>query len=94
MKIDGIIWLRAIVDKLDRKHNVTPEEVESVLRSNARFRFIERGDVDGEDMYAALGRTFGGRYLIVYFIYKKTHDALIISAREMNKQERRSYGKK
>lgn len=61
MKIEGIIWLRAIVDKLDSKHNVTPDEVEAVLKNNARFRFIERGDVDGEDMYAALGRTFGGR---------------------------------
>lgn len=94
MKIDGILWLRDVVDKLDRKHNVTPDEVELVLRSNPRFRFIERGDVDGEDMYAALGRTFGGRYLIVYFIYKQSQEALIVSAREMTKQERRSYGKK
>ncbi len=35
MKIDGIIWLRAIVDKLDSKHNVTPDKVETVLRNNA-----------------------------------------------------------
>jgi uncharacterized DUF497 family protein len=35
-----------------------------------------------------------GRYLIVFFIYKVAHTALIISARDMNKSERRRYERK
>ena len=59
-----------------------------------RFRFIEIGDVEGEDLYAAMGRTAAGRYLIIYFVYKTTREALIISAREMTKREKRAYAKK
>lgn len=49
--------------------------------------------VEGEDMYVALGRTYAGRYLIVFFIYKLTKDALIVTARDMNKSERKYYAK-
>ena len=59
-----------------------------------RFRFIEAGDVDGEDLYAALGQTEAGRYLVVFFVHKATGDAMVISAREMTKKERRAYAKK
>jgi len=52
------------------------------------------GDVEGEDLYVAMGQTLGGRYLIVYFVHKLNDQALIISAREMTKQERKTYGKK
>ncbi len=41
----------------------------------------------------ALGRSDSGRYLAVLFIYKKTKEALILSARDMARKERRSYGK-
>lgn len=93
MKITGIIWLRDIVDKLSWKHNVTTDEVEEIFNYSPLYRFIETGDVEGENLYAALGQTKAGRYLIVYFIHKKTKEALIISAREMTKKERKTYGK-
>jgi len=41
MKITGIIWLREVVDKLARKHNLTTVEVEEVLHLVRGFRFIE-----------------------------------------------------
>ena len=50
-------------------------------------------DVEGEDLYAAMGRTAAGRYLITYFVYKATMEALIISAREMTQKEQKSYAK-
>ena len=59
-----------------------------------RFRFIEMGDVEGEDLYAAVGRTAAGRYVIIYFVHKRTGEALIISARNMTKKEKRFYAKK
>ncbi len=94
MNITGIVWLRNIVDKLAWKHNVSTDEVEEVFNHSPRFRFIERGDVDGEHLYAALGQTDAGRYLIVFFVFKLTGDALIVSAREMTGKERKWHGKK
>ena len=94
MKIAGLIWLRNIVDKLAWKHNVTTDEVEEVFNLSPRYRFIEPGNVDGENLYAALGRTDAGRYLIVFFIHKITGEALIVSARDMTKSERKTHARK
>jgi hypothetical protein len=93
MRVTGVIWLRDVVDKISWKHHVTTDETEEVLSRRPLYRFIETGDVDGEDLYAALGRTEAGRYLSVFFIHKATGEALIISARDMNKNEKKSYGK-
>jgi uncharacterized DUF497 family protein len=92
MKVTGIIWLRGVVDKLSWKHNVTTDEVEEIFNRSPRYRFIESGDVQGENLYAALGQTEAGRYLIVYFVHKKTGEALVISARDMTRKERKTYG--
>ncbi len=94
MKVNGIIWLRNVIDKLLWKHNVTTDEVEEVFDQTPRYRYIESGDVEGEDLYAAMGQTGAGRYLTVYFVRKLTSEALIVSGRDMTKKERRSYGKK
>ena len=40
-----------------------------------------------------LGQTDAGRYLAVFFVYKKSHDAIVISARDMDAKERREYGR-
>ncbi len=94
MNINGIIWLRDIVDKLEFKHNVTTEEVEETLTNKPKFRFVEKGKRSGEDVYMALGRTDSGRSLSILFIYKKTKEAFILSARDMAAKERKQYGKK
>ena len=94
MKIEGLIWLRSIADKVSAKHQVHPAEVEQTLNNKPEFRFVEKGERKGEDVYLALGQTDAGRYLAVLFIYKKTKDALILSARDMANKERKQYGKK
>jgi len=94
MRIEGVIWLRDIVDKLAFKHHVETDEVEEVLNGKPKFRFVEKGERRGEDVYLALGQTNAGRYLSVLFIYKKTREALILSARDMARKERRRYGRK
>jgi uncharacterized DUF497 family protein len=91
MHIVDIIWLPQVIDKLDWKHNVTPEEVDEVLFGKPFYRKVQKGHVPGEDLYAALGQTEAGRYLIVFFIYKLTHEALVLSARDMDSKERRRY---
>ncbi|MCX7047196.1 MAG: BrnT family toxin [Candidatus Sumerlaeota bacterium] len=92
MRLTGIIWLRNIVDKLEAKHNVTTGEIEEALDSARHFGLVEKGDVEGENLYAARGRTQAGRYLIIFFILKTSGEALIISARDMTRRERRNYG--
>ena len=91
MYVADIIWLPHIVDKLEWKHQVAPAEVEQVVFGRPLFRKTQKGHVPGEDVYAALGQTEAGRYLIVFFVYKQTREALILSAREMDDQERRQY---
>jgi uncharacterized protein len=51
MKISELIWLQPIVDKLETKHNLRPEEVEEVFSNRPEFRFIENGNIAGEDVY-------------------------------------------
>ena len=94
MKIEGCIWYRKIIDKLLWKHHVTREEVEEVLANKPKFTLIEKGKVKNEHLYSARGQTSAGRYLSVLFIYKRTKEALIITARDMDAKERRNYGKK
>ena len=94
MYIADIIWLPQIIDKLAWKHNVMPEEVDQILFGKPFYRKAQKGHIPGEDVYAALGRTNAGRYLIVFFIYKPNREALVLSARDMDKKERRQYERK
>jgi uncharacterized DUF497 family protein len=71
-----------------------PEEVDQILFGNPLYRKVQRGHIPGEDLYAALGQTEAGRYLIVFFIFKSTREALILSARDMNGRERQQYERK
>ena len=91
MNIEGFIWLEDITEKLWRKHHVEVHEVEEVFGNVPYFRFVEKGYREGENVYAALGQTNGGRYLIVFFVYKQNKQALIVSARDMSASERRQY---
>jgi len=92
--INDIIWLNRIVEKLAWKHNVFPSEVEEVLEGNCKFYLKEKGKVEGENLYNALGKAVSGRYLSVFFIRKLGNKALIVTARDMNTNERRRYEKK
>jgi uncharacterized DUF497 family protein len=94
LKISGIIWLEEIVEKIEGRHHVRQGEVREILNSSSHFRFVEKGHRRGENVYSALGQTAAGRYLIVFFVRKKTQQALIVSAREMTDSERRRYEKK
>ena len=62
MKIEGIIWLTEIVEKLAFKHDVEPDEVEELFENKPKIRFVEKGERKGENVYLALGRTVAGRY--------------------------------
>ena len=94
MKIIGLIWLENIVEKLHAKHHVSSEDVEEVFARTPKTMKVKKGNFRGEDVYRALGQTVAGRYLTVFFIHKLSNEALILSARDMDRKERRSYGRK
>ena len=91
MQIDEIIWQQQFVEKIAIKHGVEKTEVEEVLSNRPRFRFVSKGNRAGEDVYSAMGQTDAGRYLIIFFIRKSNRRALVISARDMTRTERRNY---
>ena len=91
MKISGLVWLNDIIAKLEDKHSVEQGEVKEVLGNRPWFRFIEKGHRPGENVYAAFGQTDQGRYLVVFFVFKQDRRALIISARDMTRAERKTY---
>lgn len=94
MKIEGFIWFDDVIEKLDRKHHVFQHEVREIFSVSPQFRFVEKGHRKGENVYSVVGQTLAGRYLIVFFVYKKDKHALILSARDMTHGERKKYGKK
>jgi uncharacterized protein len=91
LKITGFIWLTDIIQKLWQKHGVSQSEAIEVFVNQPRFRFVEKGHRPSENVYAALGRTDAGRYLICFFVYKRDGRALPLSVRDMTRSERRRY---
>lgn len=91
MTITGYVWLEDILEKLEQKHGVFREEVEELLLNTPYIRFVEKGHWEGENVYAAMGQTDDGRYLIVFFVYKTDKRALVVSARDMTDAERKQY---
>ena len=95
MEIAHIICPLNIEEKLEAKHNLRVREARQVLLHHSRIRFVEKGHIKGENVYSALGQSYGGRYLIVFFVYKPSNQTvIIISARDMSNKERKSYGRK
>jgi len=55
VRIDGIIWLENVEQKIWDKHRVRSSEAEALLDSGPHVRFVERGSRGS--LYAALGQT-------------------------------------
>jgi uncharacterized DUF497 family protein len=94
MRVREVIWLPEIEDKLWNKHRITVLEAEEVLFGEPHIRFVEQGHQQGEDLYAANGQTDAGRHVIIFFVLKRDSQALVISARDMEGKERKTYGRK
>lgn len=94
MRVVGFIWLDEILEKIESEHQVTQTEAEEVFDSKFKVKKMSKGHFCGEHVFRALGQTTAGRYLAVFFIHKRTDETLILSARDMDKKERKSYAKK
>jgi uncharacterized DUF497 family protein len=94
MIIKEVIWLSQFADKIKREHHVSQDEVDETFAKQPPVRRMRRGARKGEDLYRAVGQTDAGRYLSIFFIYKGQGRALVISARDADSKEMKSYGKR
>jgi uncharacterized DUF497 family protein len=94
MHINCVVIRDEHAEKIWHKHHVDEDEVRDVLcRRKTFFRRLEKGHVASEDLFGAYGQTEAGRYLSVFFIHKLNHDAFVVSARDMDRKERKRYAK-
>lgn len=86
--IDGFIWEEWVLDKLDWKHAVEPNEVEAAF-FNPPYK-LRRTKAD---KYLLYGRSEEGRYLFIVFAWVG-RQVKVISARDMTEAERRLFRRK
>ena len=88
VKISRFEWDKWNAGHIEERHGLTPEEVEGVFSGRPVVRRVRGG------RFAAYGQTEGGRYLTVIFQIKPGGVIRVVTARDMNRWERRYYLKR
>ncbi|MBU1110721.1 BrnT family toxin [Patescibacteria group bacterium] len=86
-------WDKGNVDKSFLRHQVTNQEAEEVFVNEPKFIIEDDKHSLMEKRYLLWGKTNVGRKLAVIFTFR-VKKIRIISARDMNQKERRSYAQK
>ena len=86
----GFEWDKANSQKIWLKHHATPSECEQIFFHHPLVVADDTRHSHEEDRYYALGQTDTGRSLFVVFTIRRTL-IRVISARDMNRKERRVY---
>jgi len=87
---EGFDWSGGNADKNREKHGVTPQESEQVFFNRPFIVAHDVGHSGKERRLYALGQTDQGRDLFIAFTMRGRH-VRVISARDMNRRERRVY---
>jgi len=85
---DGFDWLEEVIEKLSRKHNVQQDEVEECFHQR-RYK-VRTGK---NNIYYLYSQSQSGRYLFIVFAWRNRL-IRVISARDMDSQERIQYRRK
>lgn len=87
---NGFEWDKHNSEKIRTKHGVTPAECEQVFFNIPVIAGDDEKHSKNESQFYVLGQTDSGRLLFLVFTIR--NDKLrVISARDMNKKERRAY---
>jgi len=89
----GFQWDRGNIDKNLIKHNVENWECEQIFFNRPLLVLDDPKHSISEKRWAAFGRTDAGRLLVVVFT-RRGNLLRVISARDMNKKERKFYEEK
>jgi len=89
----GFLWDRGNIHKNLIKHNVENWECEQMFFNRPLLVLDDLKHSASEKRWAAFGKTDTERFLVVVFTKRK--DLIrVISARDMNKRERKFYNEK
>ncbi|MGB9867951.1 MAG: BrnT family toxin [Bacillota bacterium] len=83
--INGFEWDAENAGHIRERHGLFPDDVEEVFYNDPLVRRVREG------RFAAYGQTDEGRYLTVIFYLKSGGIVRVVTARDMNKAERRYY---
>lgn len=85
MKIRRFEWDDRNAGHIEKKHGLSPDEVEEVFFNGPVVRRVRGGRL------AAYGRTDDGRYVTVIFCHKPGGVIRVVTARDMDRSERQYY---
>ncbi len=88
--LEGFEWDEGNIKKNWEKHRVSHVECEEIFFNDPIIVKKDASHSIGEDRYFVLGRTDTGRLLFIVFTVRGAK-IRIISARDMNRRERRVY---
>ena len=91
-RLEGFAWDEANRDKNLLKHNVSFKECEEAFADLQKKLFSDRQHSSQEKRYLLFAKTEKQRHLLIAFTVRKSH-VRVISARDMNKKERKIYEK-
>lgn len=92
-QFSGFQWDRGNINKNLIKHNVENWECEQAFFNRPLLILDDIKHSVSEDRWAAFGKTDADRFLVIIFT-KRSNLIRIISARDMNKRERKYYNEK
>lgn len=83
-------WDQGNSEKNWIKHRVSPFECEQIFFNQPLVMAEDEGHSQKEQRFYVLGQTDGGRLLYVVFTIRG-HQIRVVSARDMNRKERKVY---
>jgi hypothetical protein len=89
-KCTGFDWDKHNSEKVRTRHDVTPVECEQVFFNLPVIACDDEKHSETENRFYVLGQTDSDRLLFLVFTVRKDK-VRVISARDMNKKERRMY---
>jgi len=91
-RIAGFEWDDGNRRKSADKHDVSPAEAENLFFNDPLIIAEDKKHSGGEQRFNALGQTAQGRLLHVTFTLRQNETLIrVISARDMNRKERKVY---
>jgi len=87
---DGFDWSGGNAEKNWERHGVSPSESEQIFFNRPMFVSDDIAHSEHEKRFYVLGQTDGRRELFIAFTMRGKH-IRVISARDMNRKERRIY---
>ena len=90
-RVEGFDWDQGNIKKNWERHKVSFIECEEVFFNRPLVVLEDTSHSKSEGRYYALGRTNDDRHLFIVFTIRNNR-IRVISARDMNRRERRVYG--